>query len=405
MTRYIEYGADMMIKRLFFLLFLFFVLMSADLFSQQPELEIRTNPENRVYRFETNSRRGYYNLLIQNITCINRSRETITLEKGVLELSDDSHILQSVYISGADMEKSARQMKAFEQQGTLKYYGPFLGLNRIMKEGDRLSTSPDLEPHSVLVSMWHYLTFKGEPRWLTIHFEGRTASGNPVMAEARLEVVQYQPARTYIFPVRGLWYVADAGDAFSGHRWVGMESFALDLGQLGAGGKTHQGNGERVEGYYCFNKEVVAVADGDVIEVRDGLADDSATLQRENETDEDYESRVTQNQMKLLQEDLYLTAGNYLVIRHAPNEYSHYAHLKRGSIRVKPGDRVRQGQVVAAVGHSGNSTEPHLHFSINDGPDFIRSSSLPVMFSNINTPELNGRIYLHAGDMVKTNDF
>lgn len=74
-------------------------------------------------------------------------------------------------------------------------------------------------------------------------------------------------------------------------------------------------------------------------------------------------------------------AGNYVIIRHEGGEYSLLAHLRRGSVRVRPGDRVRQGQVMGECGNSGSSSEPHLHFQVQDHPNFLLCASLPVRFS------------------------
>ncbi len=58
-----------------------------------------------------------------------------------------------------------------------------------------------------------------------------------------------------------------------------------------------------------------------------------------------------------------------MILRHAGGEFSHYAHLKQGSVRVKAGETVKRGQAIAQLGQTGNTTEPHLHFQLTDGPD------------------------------------
>ena len=77
--------------------------------------------------------------------------------------------------------------------------------------------------------------------------------------------------------------------------------------------------------------------------------------------------------------------GNYLLLQHSPREYSLLAHLKPGSLLVRQGESVRQGQPVAACGNSGNSSEPHLHFQLQDTPDFYTSAGLPIPFSSLRT--------------------
>jgi len=76
-------------------------------------------------------------------------------------------------------------------------------------------------------------------------------------------------------------------------------------------------------------------------------------------------------------------AGNYVVIDHENGEFSVYCHLQEGSIRVKPGERVKKAMVIAKVGNTGNSGAPHLHFQLTDAKDFFVANGLPVMFENV----------------------
>ncbi len=73
--------------------------------------------------------------------------------------------------------------------------------------------------------------------------------------------------------------------------------------------------------------------------------------------------------------------GNYLVIDHGNGEFSVYGHLKQDSVRVKAGQRVRQGEPVAQVGASGSAMFPHLHYELQDGPNTV-AEGLPSYFSD-----------------------
>ena len=74
---------------------------------------------------------------------------------------------------------------------------------------------------------------------------------------------------------------------------------------------------------------------------------------------------------------LETVGGNHVIIDIGGGHYAFYAHLKPGSLRVKVGDRVKRGQVIALVGNTGNSTEPHLHFHISDYPSPLGSEGMP----------------------------
>jgi murein DD-endopeptidase MepM/ murein hydrolase activator NlpD len=69
--------------------------------------------------------------------------------------------------------------------------------------------------------------------------------------------------------------------------------------------------------------------------------------------------------------------GNSLVLDLGGERYALYAHLERGSIRVRVGDKVRKGQVIALVGNSGNTLAPHLHFHVMDSSSPLGSNGLP----------------------------
>ena len=75
--------------------------------------------------------------------------------------------------------------------------------------------------------------------------------------------------------------------------------------------------------------------------------------------------------------------------------FAGYAHLKRGSVTVKAGDAVVRGQVIGALGQSGNSAAPHLHFQVANAPTFEGSEGVPYVFDKIDSygPESEGQLF------------
>lgn len=74
-------------------------------------------------------------------------------------------------------------------------------------------------------------------------------------------------------------------------------------------------------------------------------------------------------------------AGNHVVIaQHGDGPFVLLAHLRRGTVRVRPGDPVRAGEQVGECGNSGNSTEPHVHVQVTDSLDWHRARGLPLAF-------------------------
>jgi murein DD-endopeptidase MepM/ murein hydrolase activator NlpD len=111
---------------------------------------------------------------------------------------------------------------------------------------------------------------------------------------------------------------------------------------------------------------VLAPADGVVVRTRDDIPDD-----------------MEPSVYLALDDPLYAIGGNGVVLKHDNHEYSMLFHLRHGSIRVRPHDRVRQGDVLGVVGSAGTPGYVHLHYHLQAGPDFLAADGLPVQFDNV----------------------
>ncbi|MFI2210580.1 M23 family metallopeptidase [Streptomyces sp. NPDC020141] len=88
--------------------------------------------------------------------------------------------------------------------------------------------------------------------------------------------------------------------------------------------------------------------------------------------------------------------GNRIVLDLGDGVHAAYAHVQHGSLAVRAGDRVRAGQLLARCGNSGNSTEPHLHFQLMDGPDPDTARGLPFSWRGVGVPA-NGETFTVDG--------
>ncbi|MFK3985551.1 M23 family metallopeptidase [Micromonospora sp. NPDC050397] len=93
--------------------------------------------------------------------------------------------------------------------------------------------------------------------------------------------------------------------------------------------------------------------------------------------------------------------GNHIVLDLGEGTYAAYAHLRRGSLQVGAGDTVREGQVLARCGNSGNSTEPHVHFQLMDHPDLDVARGIPFTWRGVGVPA-GGEAFV-AGEAVGTD--
>lgn len=90
-------------------------------------------------------------------------------------------------------------------------------------------------------------------------------------------------------------------------------------------------------------------------------------------------------------------AGNYVVIDHGNNEFSIFAHLKNGSVRVAKGNHVEAGDLLGKVGNSGNTTQPHLHYHMQNSAEIFNGEGLPVQFNHYYA---NG-VFIERGEPVQ----
>ncbi len=344
-------------------------------------LEVRFHPKDFVYSYEMYPEKGLSSVMLQNMAFVQTGGEPVTLESVEIRVMAGGEAVQTVVLPARMLEGSAQQMSALEAEGVLKAYDFYFQTSRYLGEGIRLAPNRTLAPGTALIVFGKPLLLLAPAEAVEVVARGRGAAG-PVEARASLKVVSHKSGNEYHLPVAGTWYVGVGPSLDAPHRWVTNEEFAIDLGVAGGDGRTHKGDGSKVEDYYGYGRDVLAVGDGEVVAAVTDAVEDPARMPRPGESYADFEKRTLAGQNALLAKGPTVPLGNYVVIRHGGNEHSHYAHLKPGSVRVKVGEAVKRGQVIGQLGHSGNSTEPHLHFQMTDGPDPLYSRGIPVVFRN-----------------------
>jgi murein DD-endopeptidase MepM/ murein hydrolase activator NlpD len=195
----------------------------------------------------------------------------------------------------------------------------------------------------------------------------------------------YEQQAPYRLPVNGTWTVVNGSpEREYSHSWIyPNQRYAYDVLVTDEDGRSRpEGTNTAVENYYCYDEPVVAPADGVVVDSFDAALEAS----RGGGFSHPLKRSIP---------------GGHVVLKHAESEYSFLAHLRPGSVPVEPGQRVERGQVVGRCGHSGISSEPHLHFQIQDSPDFLTAASLPVQFDDI---EIEYPGVAHESDLVPGYD-
>ncbi|SRR6266516_520578 len=382
-----------------------FALVAALLFSQlvyassagEP-FEIRVSPANSVYRITLNEEQRLYDCVIHNIAVINRSGNQLLLQRIELQFISKGEVVQSRFILAQDLESRAQRTFTLQESGVLSEAEKEFRLRELFQNA-QLSRSNRLEPNRGILIRNQYLQFSGEVEKIRVIAVGRADNGAVSQSAAELAVLNYQTKTRFFFPLSGTWYVSNAANPSGTHRWGIGQEFAYDLVQVDSEGNPGKGDETKPESYYAYGQEVMAAADGTVHEVRDGI-DDTPMAQFADPDPTVMMKRLNEYQTKLRQQfGARGTDGNYIIIDHGNGEYSVMAHLKKTSIRVKRGERVKQGQVIAQVGQSGLSTEPHLHFEVVSDPDPFKQRGLPVSFYGLDEEE--GAKFLVFGDFVR----
>lgn len=100
--------------------------------------------------------------------------------------------------------------------------------------------------------------------------------------------------------------------------------------------------------------------------------------------------------------DINDSRGNYILLKHANNEYSLICHILKNSFKVNIGDFVKTGDVLALVGNSGNTNGPHIHFQVQDRFDFNTAIGIKITFENIIVNnKKKKKCYVKNGSYVK----
>jgi len=163
-------------------------------------------------------------------------------------------------------------------------------------------------------------------------------------------------------PLRGEWQVFWGGDTqdINQHHDTPNQRFAFDFVVVDKTGKSHKGDGKVNEDYYAFGKQVLAPAEGVVTDVIGGVRDNAPGSMNP-----------------------YSALGNAVFIQHRKDEISVLAHFKNSSIKVKVGDTVKKGQLIGLCGNSGNSSEPHLHYHLQNTPVIQDGTGIKCFFDEL----------------------
>jgi murein DD-endopeptidase MepM/ murein hydrolase activator NlpD len=387
----------MMKPHLKFLTAAFSAILVATSFAKDtpPPIEVRFCPASAVRTYPLESRREVQSVMLQNAAVINHGQPALTVTGIDIELLHGDQVLDIKKLDAKTIQSQADRSAKMQAAGMLKHVAfQFCGTD-LIAPSIKLA-GPKLEKDQGLLITSQVFAFRGKRDTLRMRARGKL-NGKATEITATLPIKSEFAKNTYIFPVRGVSYVGAGASFHTPHCWAIPQEFALDIARLGDTGLSHKGDGTRFDDYYAYGADVLAVANGRVIEMANDQLEDPTAMQRPDESQEAYFARLQKEQAERFEKGSIL--GNYVLIDHGQSEFSLCAHLKPGSVRVKPGDQVKAGDVIGNLGSSGNSTEPHLHFQITDKPD-LGGAGIPMNFSNITILWADLPRPIQSGDIV-----
>jgi len=358
-------------------------------------LEVRFYPSKQLHAYELDPTHSLRSVVLQNVAIINDADTEMTLSQVELELTAGSIVHETRIVHAADLDRMAAEASQLQSSGMLKALTFQFGGARLLPEGVVLATARILKPGEAMLLIQQMLTFSGKRDALRVRVQtpaGRSEAAIPISTEASRTLFQ--------LPLQGMWLDAAGPSPHAHHRWAVPQEFAHDFMRIGNNGLSYRGRGTRFSDYYAYAQPVSAAAAGQISAVLSDEPEDVSLLQGPGESLENYLQRIRARQNEQLVRGARGIVGNHVLIKHG-DEYSLYAHLKPGSVTVKPGDIVTKGQQIGLVGSSGSSTEPHLHFHVCDAPDVLVCAGIPVRFEDV---EIYGALQvrqLQSGDLVR----
>lgn len=178
-------------------------------------------------------------------------------------------------------------------------------------------------------------------------------------------------------PFWGEWLITQGHSGKITHQEEWSEAWDFEIAD--EDGQSFRGRGNKPSDYFCYNKPVIAPADGWIEMIYDGIDDNEIG-----------DVNLEQNW------------GNSVIIRHHDTLFSQLSHLKKESFKVKKGDFIKKGDIIAYCGNSGRSPQPHLHFQFQETP-YIGSKTLKFPFGYYMLKE-NGKYRLKTFSIPGENE-
>ncbi|WP_308466291.1 M23 family metallopeptidase [Rathayibacter soli] len=315
---------------------------------------------------------GKYHV-VYDLLLTNASRASATLEK--VQVVDEAHRSTVVAsFSGTQLVDPTCE------------YGNCNRLRTLPSSPAPDTSIPPQQSRALLVG-YSFASLKDAPQ-IVLHRMFLSAASNPG-AKDPTEVnylvapvnISAGAARVIAPPVKGTNWVAQNGCCDIGFPHIpslspldgklsNSQRLAIDWMRTNDQGEFYTGDKTKNESYFGYGQTVYAVADGTISSELNELAPNTpGTLPADDP--------VLAKQITVENVD-----GNNIVEDIGGGVWAMYAHLQKGSLLVKPGDKVKAGQAIAKLGNTGNSNAAHLHFQLMNEPNLIGADAVPYVINS-----------------------
>lgn len=336
------------------------------------EIDIYTKPN--LILFDTNN---YSQNLNFDFFIVNKTSDSIgiaSIQVSVLDKRNKLSYRKVVNTNGDYPSIESISIQYIAPNDSAVLYNPFY------------SFTPDIELHQLNYEFYFYKKNDEERYYREVFFP-------QIVKQFTVYPKLYQTKTSLSLPVKGKYIIYDGHDYYSHHRrfnllhpytlkmgvFTNPSRYSLDFCKVNDSGTMFTGDPSVNKNWLGFGEDLYATADGVVVAVIDSMKDNHITIESD---------------MKVEPKAIY---GNYIVIDHLNGEYSMYGHIKNGSGKVRPGQKVKRGQVIAAIGASGSSLMPHLHYELVSSNDYFKAESLPVYFQNFFKVRGSTKIFFKRG--------
>ena len=274
------------------------------------------------------------------------------------------------------LDESGQTVQEWEAQlltSSLKHFGSPSDTTLVLQPGATAVVYCSVPASKGLRRVSHRLEFVSAGQSKSLQDEGVVVQAGDV------------PVFSSPFGRGGAWTAASAPSNQSPHRRSMMtlngnfhisQRYAIDWVLTDEQHRFYKNDGTKLADHYCYGVPAVAVADGTVVDLQDGLAEGPPS-----QSERPYP--ITPRTI----------GGNWVALEVGPKRYAMYAHLQPGSLRVRKGQQVKAGEQLGLIGSSGNSTAPHLHLHLSDRPDWVNAEGVPYRFrsfrclGSVSTPD------------------